>query len=147
MRFLESAMLADLFNMPRLAAIMYMFAQAERISAGDRLARVGHNAAKACLAFLIVDILHRLRSTERTVGNCFTMRLMREQIAQVIGTTPVHASRGWCALLTDKLIRCDGHTVAVIDEPGLADLAQYSQRDGDFDQEWLSQVDARDCVP
>src|SRR5215213_6777904 len=78
------AMLAELFNMPRLAAIMYMFAQAERITAGDRLACVGHNSAKACLAFLIVDILHRLRSADETVADSFTMHLTREQIAHVI---------------------------------------------------------------
>lgn len=135
------AMLAELFNMPRLAAIMYMFAQGERITAGDRLACVGHSSAKACLAFLIVDILHRLRSADRTVTNSFTMHLTREQISHVIGTTPVHASRVWCALLADKLIRCDGHTLTVLDEPRLIDLSQYRECDGDFDHEWLRQVD------
>jgi len=138
------AMLAELFNMPRLAAIMYMFAQAERISAGDRLACVGHNSAKGCLAFLLVDILHRLRSADRSVTNCFTMHLTREQIAQVIGTTPVHASRVWCALVGENLIRCDGHTVTVVDEPGLIALSQYRERDSDFDHEWLRQVGTRD---
>lgn len=134
-------MLAELFNMPRLAAIMYMFAQGERITAGDRLACVGHNSAKTCLAFLIVDILHRLRSADRTVTNFFTMHLTREQIAHVIGTTPVHASRVWCALLADKLIRCDGHTLTVLDERRLIDLSHYRECDDDFDREWLRQVD------
>lgn len=140
------AILAELFNMPRLAAIMYMFAQSERITAGDRLACVGHNSAKACLAFLIVDILHRLRSTDLSVTNSFTMHLTREQVAHVIGTTPVHASRIWCALLADKLIRCDGHTVTVVDEPKLIDLSQFHDRDGDFDHDWLREVDARGWV-
>lgn len=137
------AVLAELFNMPRLAAIMYMFAQGERIAAGDRLACVGHNSAKAGLAFLIADILHRLRSADRTVTNSFTMHLTREQIAHVIGTTPVHASRVWCALLADELIRCDGHTLTVLDEQRLLYLSHYRECDGDFDHEWLRQVDVR----
>jgi CRP-like cAMP-binding protein len=137
-------MLAELFDMPRLAAIMYMFAQAERISAGDRLACVGHNRAKATLAFLIVDIIHRLRSTDQTIACTFTMHLTREQIAHVIGTSPVHASRVWCALLADQLIRCDGHTVTVIDEQRLIDLSQYREHDADLDHEWLRRVSARE---
>ena len=135
------AMLAELFAMPRLAAIMYMLAQTERISAGDRLAYVGHNAAKACLAFLLVDILNRLRSTDPTLSNAFTMHLTREQTAQVIGTTSVHASRVWCALVADGLIRCEGHTVTVRDEQRLVELAEYRARDGGFDLDWLRQVD------
>jgi CRP-like cAMP-binding protein len=134
------AMLADLFEMPRLASIMYMLAQAERVTAGDRLASVGHHSAKASLAFLLVDILHRLRSADATVTDSFTMHLTREQIAHVIGTTPVHASRMWSALLADKAIRCTGHTVTVIDEPGLVCLSQYCERDGDFDHEWQGKV-------
>ena len=138
------AMLAELFNMPRLAAIMYMFAQAERITAGDRLACVGHNSAKACLAFLIVDILHRLRSADPSVASSFDLPMTREKIAHVIGTTPVHASRVWCALLADQLIRIDGHTLTVLDEPKLIELSHYRECDEDFDQDWLRQVNARE---
>jgi CRP-like cAMP-binding protein len=136
------ALLADLFDMPRLAAIMYMLAQEERITAGDRLASVGHCSAKARLAFLIVDVLHRLRSVDRTVSNSFIMHLTREQVAHVIGTTPVHASRMWCALVADRSIRCEGRTVTVVDEPRLLELSQY-RRDGDVDYEWLRQVNQR----
>jgi CRP/FNR family transcriptional regulator len=134
------ASLAELFAMPHLAAIMYMFAQAERITAGDRLASIGHNCAKARLAFLLVDILHRLRSADRSVTNSYYMHLTREQIAQVIGITPVHASRTWSALLADRMIRCEARTVTIIDEPRLANLAYYFDRDGDFDFHWLDVV-------
>jgi CRP-like cAMP-binding protein len=140
------ATLAELFDMPRLAAIMYMFAQAERITAGDRLANVGHNSAKARMAFLLLDILHRLRSADRGVTNSFFMHLTREQIAHVIGMTPVHASRTWSALLADELIRCDGRTVTIDDERQLANLGHYSDRDGDFDFDWLSLVENKKAL-
>jgi CRP/FNR family transcriptional regulator len=142
------ATLAELFDMPRLAAIMYMFAQAERITAGDRLANVGHNSAKARMAFLLLDILHRLRSADRSVTNSFFMHLTREQIAHVIGMTPVHASRTWSALLADELIRCDGRTVTIDDERQLANLGHYSDRDGDFDFDfdWLRLVENKKAL-
>ena len=134
------ALLAELFGMPRLAAIMYMFAQAERITAGDRLASVGHDCAKKRLAFLLVDILHRLRSVESSVTNSFHMHLTREQMAHVIGVTPVHASRTWSALLAEGMIRCDGRMVTIVDESQLAKRGYYFDRDGDFDFHWLSGV-------
>jgi CRP-like cAMP-binding protein len=135
------AALAELFNMPRLAAIMYMFAQAERITAGDRLASMGHDCAKARMAFLIADILHRLRSADRSVTNSFYMHLTREQIAHVIGMTPVHASRIWSAMLGDGLIRCDGRTITIVDEARLMNLGHYLDRDNDFDFAWLNLVE------
>jgi CRP/FNR family transcriptional regulator, anaerobic regulatory protein len=139
-------MLAGLFALPRLAAIMYMFAQAERITGGDRLASVGHDCARARMAFLLVDILHRLRSADRGVGNAFYMHLTREQIAHVIGMTPVHASRTWSALLADGLIRCEGRTITVLDEQALIALSQYRERDDDFDHDWLLKVETERCL-
>ncbi len=133
-------LLARLFELPRLAAIMYMFAQAERITAGDRLANVGQNGAKARVAYLLLDVLHRLRSADHTVQDTFYMHLTREQIAHFTGMTPVHASRMWTALVDDGLIHCIGRTVTIMDERALADLCHYRDHDGDFDQHWLRLV-------
>lgn len=134
--------LAGLFAMPRLAAVMYMFAQAERITAGDRQVNLGRNSAKARVAFLLLDILHRLRSADATVTDTFYMHLTREQVAQFTGMTPVHASRMWSALIADGVIACDGHLVSIVNEPALAELSQYKDR-GDFDYHWLRDVEER----
>ncbi|HVL77975.1 MAG TPA: Crp/Fnr family transcriptional regulator [Sphingomicrobium sp.] len=134
-------MLAQLFSMPRLTAIMYMFAQAERITAGDRLVSLGRNSAKGRVAFLLLDILHRLRSADRTVQNMFYLHLTREQVADFAGITPVHASRMWSALISDGLIACDGRIVTICDEVRLAKISQYRDLDGDFDYHWLTFVE------
>ena len=134
-------LLARLFEMPRLAAIMYMFAQAERITAGDRLANLGRNCAKARVAFLLMDILHRLRSADHTVDNTFYMHLTREQVAEFTGITPVHASRMWSALIDDGLIASEGRIVTILDEPALEEMSHYRDRGGDFDYHWLRLVE------
>ena len=134
-------LLAGLFALPRLAAIMYMLAQAERITAGDRLASLGTNSAKGRVAFLLLDILHRLRLADHTVENFFYMHLTREQIAQFTGITAVHASRMWSALVDDGLIECHGRLVTILNEDELAKLSQYRDRGGDFDYQWLRLVD------
>lgn len=134
-------LLTRLFALPRLAAIMYMFAQAERITAGDRLVNLGRNSAKARVAFLLLDILNRLRSADRTVTDTFYMHLTREQVAQFTGITPVHASRMWSALVADRLIECSGRVITILDEVRLAELSHYRDRDGDFDFHWLKLVE------
>ena len=134
-------LLARLFSMPRLTAIMYMFAQAERITAHDRLANLGCNSAKARIAFLLLDILHRLRSADHTVQNSFYMHLTREHIAHFAGITPVHASRMWSALMDDGLISCTGRTVTILDEPAMLALSHYRDLDKDFDYRWLKLVE------
>jgi CRP-like cAMP-binding protein len=135
------SLLAGLFKLPRLAAIMYMFAQAERITSGDRLACLGHISAKGRVAFLLVDILQRLRAGDPSVGRSFHMHLTREQVAQVTGMTPVHASRMWSALIADGLISCDAKTVTVLDEARLRELAQCTRGPDDFDRDWLQLVE------
>jgi CRP-like cAMP-binding protein len=132
--------LARLFEMPRLAAIMYMFAQAERITAGDRLANLGRNSAKARVAFLLMDILHRLRSADPGVQDMFYMHLTRDQIAQFTGMTPVHASRMWSQLVDEGLITSEGRIVTILDEAALSELSHYRDR-GDFDYRWLRLVE------
>jgi CRP/FNR family transcriptional regulator, anaerobic regulatory protein len=138
--------LAEIFRLPRLAAILYMFALAERVTLGDRLASLGHSRGQARIAFLLVDILHRLRSADPTVGQSFDMHLTREQVAHVTGMTPVHASRMWSELISDGLISCAGHHVTIIAEERLAHLAQYCDRDRDFDLDWLHAVEAASYV-
>lgn len=134
-------LLGRLFKLPRLAAIMYMFAQAERITSGDRLASVGGTSAKGRIAFLLLDILHRLRSADEATTSSFRLHLTREQIAQVTGMTSVHASRMWSELIADGLIVSDGAFVTLLDEEGLLRLSGYCDRDGGFDFGWLKIVE------
>jgi CRP-like cAMP-binding protein len=136
----DKRLLARLFDHPRLAAIMYMFAQAERITSGDRLCCLSRLPAKARMAFLVVDILQRLRAADASTGSSFRMQITREQMADVTGMTAVHASRMWSALLTDGSIRCDGSIVTVVEEERLRRLSGYVDRSRELDFGWLASV-------
>jgi len=138
--------LAELFEYPRLAAIMYMFAQAERITSGDRLASVGRSSAKARVAFLLLDILDRLRSGDDAITCSFHMHLTREQVGQVTGMTGVHASRTWTELFAEGLIANDGPVVTIRDEAALRALSGYRSRDGGFDLQWLAAVKSAEPI-
>lgn len=133
--------LAGLFQHPRLAAIMYMFAQAERITSGDRIASIGGKPANARIAFLLMDMLHRMRSADPAVECSFELYLTRTQMAHVTGITPVHASRTWSVLRKQGLFTCEGTILTILEEEQLTELSGYSVRDSDFDYGWLAAVE------
>lgn len=137
----DKRLLAGLFKYPRLTAIMYMFAQAERISSGDRLSCLGGASAKGRMAFLLLDILNRLRQIGDLPTSSFRIYLTREQMAYVTGMTPVHASRMWSELISDGLIKSEPPYVEILDEDGLLRLSGYVERDSDFDFGWLTSVE------
>ena len=122
---------------PRLAAIMFIFAQEERITYGDRLCSLARFPGKARIAFLLVDILARLRKTDAAVARSYEMHLTRAQMGEVTGMSAVHASRMWSELIADGLISFDNGCVTIEDEPALVALSGFTDRAFDLDFSWV----------
>lgn len=134
----KKRMIAELIaGHPRLAALMFIFAQEERITIGDRLCAVSRLPCKGRLAFLLMDILTRLRACDSDVGSKFEMHLTRAEMAEIAGMSPVHASRVWCELIAEGLIAADGPFVTIVDERRLTALSNFIDRSPDLDFEWL----------
>ena len=127
---------------PRLTAIMFIFAQHERITSGDRMGCIGRLACNERLAFLLLDIFDRLRTIDAVDGSTFEIHLTREQMAEMTGMTPVHASRMWSELVAEGSIAVDGHRVTILDESRLRALSGYVNRAADFDFSWIPDSDA-----
>ena len=122
---------------PRLAAIMFIFAQEERITSGDRLCSMSRLACKGRLAFLLMDVLTRLRAADPSVTNSFELHLTREQMGEIAGMTPVHASRMWSELIAEGTISYENHCVAINDQQRLISLSNFVNRSTDLDFNWL----------
>jgi CRP/FNR family transcriptional regulator len=127
---------------PRLTAILYVFAQEERITACDRMGCIGQLDCKQRLAFLLLDVLHRVRAVDACIDSTFEMHLAREQMAEITGMTPVHASRMWNELIADGCVAADGHTVVILDEARLQTLSGYINRAATLDFSWIPSRDA-----
>jgi CRP-like cAMP-binding protein len=134
----ERRKLGELFAAyPRLAIIMFIFAQEERITYGDRLCSIVRSSCKARIAFLILDILARLRAVDASITQSFEMHLTRAQMAEVTGMTPVHASRMWSELVGEGLISSDNGCVTVENEARLIGLSGFSSRSSMLDFSWV----------
>jgi CRP-like cAMP-binding protein len=134
----DKAALRALFKEhPRLGALLFAIAQAERVSLTDRLASLGRTSAKSRVAALLLDTLDRLRVMKRDIGSTFHFPLTQEEIGDATGLTAVHVNRMMRALVEDGHISRYNSHVTLVDEERLARVANYINRYASMDTSWL----------
>lgn len=122
---------------PRLAALLFVITQAERVSLTDRLASLGRTSARARVAALLLDTADRLRVMNRDIGQSFHLPLTQEEIGDATGLTAVHVNRMMRVLVEDGLISRTNSTITIDDEERLARIANYVNRYAELDTSWL----------
>lgn len=123
---------------PRVAALMFVVAQSERVALSDRLTSIGRRTAKARVAAFLLDIADRLRLTDEKMDKTFDLRLTQEEIGDAVGLTSVHVNRMIRQLEQEGLISRRDGTITLIDEERLTDIGHYTNRYDDLDLDWLS---------
>jgi CRP/FNR family transcriptional regulator len=122
---------------PRLAAIIMVVNQIEKVALTDRLAALGRTSAKARIAALLLEIRNRMRTTDKAIGNAFTLGLTQEEIGDATGLTAVHVNRMLRQLEEDGLISRENGRVTLTNEAQLARAANYINRFDGLDLRWL----------
>lgn len=122
---------------PRLAALLFLIAQAERVSLTDRLASLGRTSARARVAALLLDTIDRLRAMRSDLGNSFQLPMTQEEIGDATGLTAVHVNRMIRVLVEEGLIARSNSTVTILDERRLSRVANYINRYAELDTSWL----------
>ncbi len=136
--FDKPALRALIDNHPRVAALMLMISQMDRVALTDRLASLGRAPAKARVAAFLLDMIDRLRMMEREVTNSFALRMTQEDVGDALGLTAVHVNRMLRQLENEGLIARDSGTITLLDEPKLKALSHYVNRYEAVDLDWLS---------
>ncbi len=122
---------------PRLAAIIMVANQLERMALTDRLAALGRTSAKARVAALLLEIRNRMRTTDKAIGSSFSPGLTQEEIGDATGLTAVHVNRMLRQLEEEQLITRAAGIVTFVSEQGLARAANYVDRFVGLDLGWL----------
>jgi len=122
---------------PRLSALLFSVAVAERSAVADRLVSVGRTPARARVASLLCEILARLSHSEGRPVSEFHVPLTQEEIGDATGLTAVHVNRMMRGLVEDGLIERNGAMVAVPDESRLRSEANFVDRLAHLDTGWL----------
>jgi len=122
---------------PRLAALIMVYNQIERVAMTDRLAALGRTSAKARVAALLLELRARMRMIDANVGDSFTLGLTQEEIADAIGLTAVHVNRMLRQLEEERLIARENGRVKLLNEGQLIRAANYVDRQQGLDLSWL----------
>jgi CRP/FNR family transcriptional regulator, anaerobic regulatory protein len=122
---------------PRVAALLLMAVQLERVALMDAVAAIGKTSARERLANFLVDLHQRLSQVGLTQGASFDMPLTQEQIGDALGLTAVHVNRTIRALEREGLIARRGQTITLGDLPMLERLSPLPRRTPWFDPDWL----------
>jgi CRP/FNR family transcriptional regulator, anaerobic regulatory protein len=126
---LDRDRLASLFaEHPRLGALLFAIAVAERTALADRLASVGRTPARARVAALLCDIFTRLRRMEGPRADGVHVPLTQEEIGDATGLTAVHVNRMVRGLVDDGIIERSGSVIRLLDEKRLAEEASFVDR-------------------
>lgn len=132
------ASLRDIFiSHPRLAALFYSIGMIENVALSDRLKSLGRTDGKARVAAFLLEMLGRLRVTNRSITNRYEMRLTQADIGDAVGLTPIHVNRMLRELTEEGCIERDGRWVTVVDERQLAEYCEFADRYLDIDTSWF----------
>ena len=122
---------------PRVAALLFLLSNAERVSMTDRLASQGRTSAKARVAAFLLDMFHRLRVTDDSIEDSFDLKLTQEEIGDSIGLTSVHVNRMIRQMEQEGLISRTNGRFRMLDMERLEDIGHYTNRHRDMDLDWL----------
>lgn len=122
---------------PRVAALMFVISQTERVALTDRLASLGRTSARARVAAFLLDIVSRLRVTDDAIQDTFDLKLTQEEIGDAIGLTSVHVNRMIRQMEAEGLISRSNGSITLVDERKLEEIGHFTNRYKDLDLDWL----------
>jgi CRP-like cAMP-binding protein len=127
---------AKLFmTQPRIAAATFMIAQKERVLLMDRLTSIARTSAAQRLAAFLLNVYERLT----VVGlkePTFDLPLSQDELADVLGITPVHANRTLFLLQDAGLIHRKGKCISLLSIPGLRSFGAVPPRRFERSRDW-----------
>jgi len=135
--FEKTALSRLVVDHPRLAALMVVYNQIERMMLTDRLAALGRTPAKARVAAILLEMRNRRRLSDPTIDGRFTLGLTQEEIGDATGLTSVHVNRMFRQLEDDRLIARENGRVTILDERALVRTANFVDRYRNLDLSWL----------
>lgn len=122
---------------PRIAALLFTMAAREQVLLIDTLKAMGRMSARERIAYLLLDLLSKLRITDSDMGARFRLPLTQTEIGDVLGLTNVYVSKTMSLLEAEGLIARSGDAVQILDEPALVRICDFVDRYADMDTSWF----------
>ena len=122
---------------PRVAALLFLISQEERLMLMDRLAIVGQRETPGRVAGMILQLHARLVRQDPTIGDTFHVPLTQADLGDMVGATSVHVSRTLTDLRKRGIMDWSRQQVVIYDEPALRAISGLPKRLAARDWAWL----------
>ncbi|QNI01555.1 Crp/Fnr family transcriptional regulator [Halomonas sp. SH5A2] len=114
-----------------LTSVMFAIGSRQQALLTERLVNIARRSARQKMAHFLHEMYLRLRQTNDDISGEFRLPLSQEQLADILGLSPVHVSRTFSALSEDGLVFRDRHNVTIPDLDALS-------VEGEFDAAYLT---------
>ena len=91
----------------------------DRAAAQASLTRLGQFSAEERVVSVLLELNELLTARDLSNGTSFSLELTQQQLADLVGITPVHLNRVLKSLKARRLVKFDGHRVTLLDLPTL----------------------------
>lgn len=134
---IETAAIGRVFsNNPRVAALLFLVSQQERVLLMERLALIGRTSAVSRIAALMLELRTRMRRNDPTIENIVPAPLTQEDIGDLTGLTPVYVNRTLRQLRTSGVATWRRGVITIADRDALVELAAVP-RSEERDTTWI----------
>ncbi|MDQ7733197.1 Crp/Fnr family transcriptional regulator [Halomonas sp. SpR1] len=108
-----------------LTSVMFAISSRYQALMTERLVTLARRSARQKMAHFLYEMYLRLRQTNPDISNQFRLPLSQEQLADVLGLSPVHVSRTFTVLSEEELVFRDRHYLTIPDLQALANEAEF----------------------
>jgi CRP-like cAMP-binding protein len=113
---------------PAIARAISVLLMIEASISREWILNVGQRPASARIAHVLCELAVRLEAQGLTDDHGYELPMTQEQLADVVGLTPVHVNRTLKVLEGQGLLKREKRRVTFPDWQGLRDVADFNQR-------------------
>lgn len=117
---------------PELATRLALMSARDSALCQQHLLGTGRKTAKERVAFLLLELYHRVRSLADVMpdaidGDAVEFPVAQEEIGDAVGLTTVHVNRTLRELRDEGLVACSHRRLCILDDERLSEIGQFDK--------------------
>lgn len=122
---------------PRLTALLFSISNRDHACAIDMLRVMGRLDARERISFFLLDLLSRLRITNKDMTDTLRMPMNQHEIGDALGLTHTYVSKTIRDMEDAGLIARRDGTLTLAEEAALAEMVNFTDRYAALDISWF----------
>ena len=135
--FPKTALDEILEESPKLSALLMSIAMRDHVVLIDVLRAMGRMSAQERVSYMLLDLISRLRITNRQMTDTIRLPMTQSQIADYLGLTNVYISKTFIRMEQNGFIQREQDTVRLLEQDKMIELTDFHDRYAEMDTSWF----------